>query len=109
MGSNLKQAMLDVAKIRMDTVKVGNVSFPVREVGALEFAQYGMLQKAGQRLEATASLIAACVVGEDGASLLSMDEAMQIAKSARVATPIVGAILKLSGFGEDDEKESDAS
>lgn len=109
MGSNLKERLLELAKLRTKTVVVGDVSLTVREVGALEFAEYGKLQKT-DRLKATASLISACVVDEDGNPALTPEEAGTLARSARVSMPIVGAVMELSGFGgEGDEKEPDAS
>jgi len=108
-GTDLKQQLLALAQLRTRVVKIDSVELTVREVGALEFAEYGKLQKA-DRLKATASLIAACVVDGDGNPALSLDDALSLAKSARVSMPIVGAVMELSGFGgENDEKEPDAS
>jgi hypothetical protein len=108
-GSNLRDQLMALAALRTRTVVIGGVSFPVREVGALEFAEYGKLQKT-DKLKATASLIAACVVDDDGNPALTIEEATAIARSARVSMPIVGAVMELSGFGgEDAEKEPDAN
>lgn len=101
-----KDKLLSVAATRSKMVDVGGLSVRVREVGALEFAEYGSMLSA-DRLRATATLIAACVINEDGQPMLSVDEAMQIAGTARVSMPLVSAILELSGI--TDEKEPDAS
>ncbi len=104
---DLKTKLLAAATMRQDVVEVGGELVTVREVGALEFAEYGKLLKT-DRLNATAGLIAGCVIDADGNPLLSIEEARQVARSARLSMPIVKRVMELSGFG-DDEKESDAS
>lgn len=104
---SLKEQLLALAALRTDVVVVGDVRCNVREVGALEFAEYGRKLKA-DRLGATAELISACVVDDEGNVVFTVEEAKQFAKSARVSMPIVRKIMELSGFG-DDEKEPDAS
>lgn len=103
---SLRDRLLALAALRTDVVTIGDVRLTVREVGALEFAEYGKQLKA-DRIGATAALIAACVVDDEGNAVLSVDDAKAFAKSARVSMPIVRKIMELSGFG-DDEKESDA-
>lgn len=103
---SLRDQLLELAKLRTDVIDIDGVQVTVREVGALEFAEYGKLQKT-DRLGATAALIANCVIDEEGKPALSKDEATTLANSARVAMPIVQKILSLSGFGVD-EKEPDA-
>lgn len=109
MGLNsVKHALLEVAQVREDVVDVGGTKIYVKEVGALEFADYGKMLKT-DRVKATAALIAGCVLdGPGGAPAMTAEEAEPIARSARVSMPIVQKIMELSGFG-DDEKESDAS
>lgn len=106
----VKAKLLTASKTRSKVVDVDGEPVNVREVGALEFAEYGALLKV-DRLKATAQLIAACIVDEDGNPVLTVEEATQVARSARVSMPLVTAIMELSGFGEDegDEKEPDAS
>lgn len=105
---SVKEELLGIAVVREDVVDVSGKKFYVREVGALEFAEYGRLQKE-DRVKATATLIAACVLdGPGGNPALSVEDALVIAKSARVSMPIIQKVMTLSGFG-DDEKESDAS
>ena len=104
---SLRDQLLALAQLRTDVVTIGDVRLTVREVGAMEFAEYGKKLKA-DRLGATAELIAACVVDDEGNTVLSIDDAKQFAKSARVSMPVVRKIMELSGFGEGDEKEPDA-
>jgi len=107
--NTVKEQLLAVAALREDSVDVGGVKFQVREVGAMEFAAYGQMLKT-DRLKATATLIAACVLdGPGGSAALTVDDAVSIARSARVSMPIVNKIMELSGFGDDAEKEPDAS
>lgn len=108
MGSSIKAGLLKAAELRSKMVIVESEEVHVREVGALAFAEYGKELKT-DRLKATASIIASCVIDEDGGQLLTAEEAMTIASSARVSMPIVNAIMELSGFGDDAEKEPDAS
>lgn len=106
---NAKAKLLEASRQRSKPVVVDGVQVDVREVGAMEFAEYGSLLKT-DRLKATAQLISACVVDDDGNPLLSVEEALQIARSARVAMPLVAAIMELSGFSEElSEKEPVAS
>ena len=111
---SVKEALLNAAKTRSKVVDVGDASVRVREVGAMEFAEYGKTLKK-DKVKATASLIAACVIDDDGNPMLTVEEAGELAKSARVSMPLVTAIMELSGFGDDDEdeegdeKEPDAS
>lgn len=105
---SVKEQILALATLRTDVVVIGDVRLTVREVGALEFAEYGQKLKA-DRIGATAILIAACVVDEEGNAVLTVDEAKQFARSARVSMPVVRKIMELSGFGEADQKEPDAS
>lgn len=103
----LKASLLEAAKLRTKSVKVGDVKVKVREVGTVEFAEYGELHKV-DKSKATASLIASCVVDDDGNPMLTLDEAIQLSKSARMSIGIVGAIMELSGFSEPTEKKADA-
>lgn len=122
MGLNsVKELLLRAAAVREDVVDIDGEKVHVREVGALEFAEYGRLLKdrtedgkevKGDRVRATATLIAACVLdGPGGNPALTIEDATAIARSARVSMPIVRKVMELSGFGddEDDEKEPDAS
>lgn len=105
MGS-LKDSLLALAAVRKKAVKIEGQKYFVREVGAVEFAAYGVEQKS-DRQEAVSKLLASCVVDEEGKELLTLDEARTIAKTARVALPLVNAIMEVSGV--TSEKESDAS
>lgn len=95
------------AVVRTKEVRIDGDDFAVREVGAVEFGEYGKVAKTDQ-VKATALLLAACVLDEEGNASLSLDDALDIAKSARVTMPLVQAIMEVSGFG-DDEKKPDAS
>lgn len=106
-GSALRSALMAAANLRTAQVDIDGTQVTVREVGTIEFAEYGQILKT-DRLKATAKLISSCVV-EDGQPVLSEVDAEDIARSARVAMKIVQAIMELSGFGGDDEKELDAS
>lgn len=116
----MKKELLALAQVRYDTVTIEGKDFRVREVGTVEFAEYGVLAgdqkddngaviKKGNRTEATAYLIESCLVDDEGNPLLTKEEAAAVAKSARVAMPIVNKVMELSGFNkEDEEKHSDA-
>lgn len=111
MGS-VSERLKAEAAVRTKDVLVGKEHFTVTEIGAEDFTEYGRLLKltpadGGGRQEATAFLLSRCVL-EDGALALSMEDARVVAKSTRVALPLVSAIMELSGFG-DDEKKADAS
>ncbi len=101
----LKEKLLASAKTQSKMVEIEGTGYIVREVSAGDFAEYGALTKV-DRNKATAFLVSRCVIDEDGAPLLSMEDAEQVVKSARLSIPIVNAIMELSGFSE---KEPDAS
>lgn len=110
MGS-VKENILAACAVREKQVVVEGQSLTVREVGALEFAEYGKLNKT-DRVTAVGYLLSVCVLdGPSGQPLLSKDEAKQLAGSARVSMPLMAAIMELSGFGDGAviEKEADAS
>ncbi len=90
----------------------------VREASTTEFSRFselssdqeddkGVVIQKGSKQAANASLLAACVVDVEGNSILSEAEALEIAKSARVAMPLIQKIMELSGFKGDAEKHSD--
>jgi len=101
----LKEKLLASAKLRTRVVEIEGEKYTVREVGAVEFAAYGALLKT-DRIKATASLVHDCLVDENGAKILTLEEAIEVVGSARVSMQIVNAIMEVSGFGE---KEPDAS
>lgn len=105
MDPRLKEALLAAAQVRTCEVTIGDLKVTVREAGALEFAAYGKLQKT-DRVKATAALISTCVVDESGAPLFSAEEAAPIAASARMAMPIVTAIMQLSGLVKDEKEDN---
>lgn len=104
---NLKDKLLAASKLRSEVVEIEGEKFTVQEADAVSFADYGALLKK-DRMKATATLLAECVVDENGSKLLTVEEATQVVRSNRVSMPLMQAIMKVSGFG-DDEKESDAS
>jgi hypothetical protein len=95
------------AAVRTKEVRIDGDLFVVREVGAIAFAEYGKLVSTDKHA-ATAVLLAECVLDDEGNRALSDQDALEIAKSARVTMPLVSAIMEVSGFG-DAEKKSDAS
>lgn len=104
---SVSERLKQKAAVRTQEVVLDGDTFVVREVGAVEFAEYGKLVKPNS-LEATAFLLAACVVDESGQEALSIEEAREVARSARVTMPLVQAIMEVSGFGAL-EKEPHAS
>lgn len=94
------------AAVRTKEIAIDGDTFCVREVGADDFAEYGKLAKADST-QATAFLLAACVLDEAGLPALSKEDAAEVSKSARVTMPLVKAIMDVSGFGEE-EKKADA-
>lgn len=113
-SASVKSRLLEIAAVREDRLELEGTTLYVREVGALEFSEYGNLLKV-DRVKATASLLAACVLdGPGGGPMFATpEEAAPIAKSARAAMPIITKIMQLSGFeGKDEEgveKEPDAN
>lgn len=105
---SVSERLKQKASIRTKEVVVDGETFVVREVGAIAFAEYGKLVKNDPRA-ATATLLAECVLDEEGNPALSAEDSMEIAKSARVTMPLVSAIMDVSGFGGDGEKKADAS
>lgn len=105
MGSTLKEKLFASAKQRSVVVEVDGEKFVVREVSALDFAEYGKMLK-DDKPKATAFLLSKCLLDEDGNLLLTQQEALDVIGSARVSMTFVNAIMEVSGFGE---KESDAS
>lgn len=104
---SVSERLKQKAAVRTKEVRIDGELFVVREVGAVAFADYGNLIKT-DKVKATARLLAECVLDEQGNSALSDDDALEVAKSARVTMPLVSAIMELSGFG-DNEKKADAS
>lgn len=99
MGSQLKAALLGLAKRQTKTVKVGDVKITIREAGVAEFGEYGSLLKTDRR-RATAMLLAHCVVDEDGNEVFeNVDEALPMADSSRTSMKLITAIMELSGIG----------
>lgn len=80
------------------------VTVTVQEPPADALAAYGQLWRS-DRQQATATLLRACVVDEHGAAMLDAEEATKLAKSARVARPLVEAIMGLSGLVDGDDEE----
>lgn len=107
MGHDIKQSLLLASKLRTKLVAIDGVSYVVREVGAVAFAEYGSMLKTDRR-KATAMLLAGCLVDEDGNPVLTVEEAFEVVGSARVSMKLVNGIMEVSGFG-DAEKEPDAS
>lgn len=111
-----KEALLASAVVRTDTVQIGAEAYTVREISAGDFALFGELGtdkkddkgvvvEKGSKERATAHLIASCVVDETGAPLLTAEEALIVARTARVSMPLVNKVMELSGFGKEDEEQ----
>ncbi len=100
----LKAKLLAAAQLRTAKVAIDGEDYTVREGSAVVFIEYMSLLQV-DRDRATATLLADCVVDADGAPLLTVDEAVAVARSARVSMSLMRAIMALSGF---DEKEPDA-
>ena len=107
--ADLKQQLLGLATLRTKTVELDKLKVTVREAGATAFSEYGTILREQKDVEkANATLIADCVVDEDGNTIMTIEEAMPLAKQARTAVAIIGAVMELSGFAEADEKNADA-
>lgn len=100
MGS-LKEKLLASAKLQTKVVEIDGSSYVVREVSAAGFGDYGAQLKK-DREKATAMLVSQCLIGEDGELLLTPEEAVAVVRSARLAMPIVNAIMEVSGFSEKE-------
>ena len=106
MDPTVKEQLLALAAVRTKVLTIDGVKFTVREASAQAFADYGAALSEGKRNVATALLLQACVVDDDGAPLLTAEEAATIAGTSRVARLVVAAVSDLSGFGP--QKEPDA-
>jgi hypothetical protein len=108
MVHDLKARLLALAALRSKTVTLDDgLTIVVQEPSQLAFAEYGQAFRA-DRDKATAGLMAACVVGEDGQPLLTAEEALTLARSARVSRVIVAAVMELAGFREGDDDAGEA-
>lgn len=86
----------------------------VREITMAEFSEYGESmgskpgEKAGavqaKREDALVALLVGAVITAEGKPRFTADAARKIARSARVASPIVSAIMEVSGFGPAEKK-----
>lgn len=114
-----KSNLLALAAVRRKEIKIEGEPVLIREVGTIEFARYGEINRGktddkgnvlvqADKVRASAHLISCCVIDSEGKPLFTEEEAMPIAANARTAMPIINAVMELSGFGEDDEKHSDA-
>lgn len=97
-----KEKLLIAAAVRTKDVAIDGATYTVRELGAAEFAEYGRLGQV-DRAEATAHLLAACVL-DNGAPMLTLEEARTVARSARVAIPLMQAVMQMSGYGPDEKE-----
>jgi hypothetical protein len=83
----------------------------VRELTMSEFAAYGDAMGGkgddAKRTDALARLFATAIIREDGSPRFTVAEAFKIARSARVAAPIVQGIMDASGFGTGDAGKKD--
>jgi hypothetical protein len=100
----LKAKLLAAAQLRSATVSIDGEDYTVREGSAVAFVEYMSLLQV-DRDRATATLLADSVVDEKGGPLLTVDEAVAVARSARVSMALMRSIMELSGFSE---KEPDA-
>lgn len=105
----MKTALLQLATVRRKSVTIDDVTVGVRELVTSEFERYSELQKSGDKIKAIAYLISLCVVDDNDQPVLTEEEAQQVAKTVRVSTRLITAIMELSGFKEDEEKEPVAS
>lgn len=102
--------LLQEAEQRIKTITIGKIEATVRELNMIEFAGYGEAM-AGKgkddtaRTEAIARMLSTAVIKEDGAPRWSLAEARKVANTARIATPLVAAIMELSGFGIEPAKK----
>lgn len=107
-----KASLLALAATRAGHVELDRVKYAVREVSAADFATFGELGRDNQgkddKLAATAFLLSVCVVDDEGAPLLSLEEATTVARTARVSVPLVNKIMELSGFGREEGEEKHA-
>lgn len=110
MPSTMRERLLAAAAVRTAPVQVGSETFHVREISAAKFSKYGELIKADPGA-AIVYLLQECVIDEDAQPCLALEDAQVIADSARVGMPLVTAVLRLSGYTDDEgkaEKEPNA-
>lgn len=116
----MKDKLLALAALRTGDLQVEGETVHVRELSTPEYAEYGRLtndQKdergnlisKADRLKGIAFLISTAVIDEAGVRVFSDDEAITLAKSPRVALPIVSKVMELSGTKEGEEKHPVAS
>lgn len=103
MDNGIKAKLLALAALRTKAVSVDGLEVLVQEPNAIAFAEYGRDFRS-DRAGATARLLAACVIDADGAPVLTGEEAVALARSARVSRLLMSAIMELAGFGGDDDE-----
>lgn len=97
-----KEKLLEQARRRFKTVNIDGETFTVSEMSAATFSLYGELAKT-QREEAHAMLLWDCIVDEQGLKLLTIQEAREVAQSARIVLPLVTAIMEVSGLSAEEK------
>lgn len=97
-----KEKLLQLAQKRFKTVDIDGEAFFVGEMSAAAFSLYGETVKT-QREEAQAVLLQNCVVDEQGLNLLTLEEAREVVKSARIVLPLVTAIMEVSGLSAEEK------
>lgn len=100
--SDTRKRLLAAAKARTTTVRVGNDTFTVREIGAEKFGQYAELI-GKDRTAAITLVLQECVLDDaTGEPFLTAEEAAEIAASARAGLRLLRGVLDVSGFGEEE-------
>jgi hypothetical protein len=99
-----KDGLLKLAKLRTKLVEIDGATYGVREVSVNAFAEYGERMH-DDRTAAIAALLVDCVLGDSGGPMLTQDEAMIVARNARVAMRLVDVILEISGLGADAKND----
>jgi len=97
-----KEKLLERARRRFKTVDIEGDTFTVSEMSAATFSLYGETVKT-QREEAHAVLLQDCVVDGQGLKLLTIEEARDVARSARIVLPLVTAIMEVSGLSAEEK------
>ncbi len=93
---NMRSRLLALTVRRITDITIEGEVFRVREPTAGDVQAFVAAREADAR-GAMASLMAACMVDEDGEPFLTAEDALAIADVPRLATPIVDALTQAMG------------
>jgi hypothetical protein len=102
---SVRKRLAQLATLRTKEIDIEGERFTVRESSAAVFAEYFRMQKT-DRNGAIAMLLREAIVVPEGEEALTDADAAALARSQRVAVPLIVAVMDVNGYGGgDSEKE----